>query len=358
MKMTNSRKHVGILRLLGALILAALLSAAMLYALHAVYQANFNSSALTMPYYLLFAISTFMLFLLLFLPANRPAKGFKTFVRWFLIIVLGLGIWAAGAIWNLQNERLFLPGQYQAADVESVKALPNTEHVSVQGKGSLTYDGWLWKNAPQGKAGLIIYFGGNGEFAARTTYNFATSAAFAQALAGFNVLTLDYPGYGLSRGDVGEEGIHQMALAAWDYAQNRADVDTARIVLAGWSLGTGAASRLADEKEPAGLILMAPFYSGAELLNDYVGFRAFDGWFSRLVRNKFHSDMYALTTGTDTLVIAAKDDVITAPAQAQRLAALYPRHTYILVAGGHDDAKNSLESWAAIYSFLQRIPAR
>ena len=353
--MTNSRKHVGILRSLGALILAALLSAAMLYGLHAIYQANFNSSALTMPYYLLFAISTFVLFLLLLLPANQPAKGFKTFVRWFLIIVLGLSIWVAGAVWNLQNERLFLPGQYQAADAELVKALPNTEHVIVQGKGGLSYDGWLWKNAPQGKAGLIIYFGGNGEFAARIVHGFATNAAFAQALAGFNVLSVDYPGYGLSQGEVGEEGIHQMALAAWDYAQSRADVDTARIVLAGWSLGTGAASRLADEKEPAGLILMAPFYSGAELLNDYVGMRVFDGWFSRLVRNKFQSNVYAPTTEAETLIIAAKDDAMIAPAQAKKLAILYPRHTYILVAGGHDAAKYSPESVAAIYSFLQGI---
>lgn len=356
--MTNSRKHVGILRSLGALILAALLSAAMLYGLHAIYQANFNSSALTMPYYLLFAISTFVLFLLLLLPANRPAKGFKTFVRWFLIIVLGLGIWAAGAVWNLQNERLFLPGHYQASDVELVKAEPDTEHVSVQGKGGLTYDGWLWKNAPQGKVGLIIYFGGNGEFAARAIYTYATNAAFAQALAGFNVLTIDYPGYGLSQGEVGEEGIHQMALAAWDYAQSRADVDTARIVLAGWSLGTGAASRLADEKEPAGLILMAPFYSGAELLNNYVGFRAFDGWFSKLVRNKFQNNFHAVATETEALIIAAKDDVMIAPAQAERLAALYPRHIYILVAGGHDAAKFSPESAAAIYSFLQRMLTR
>jgi hypothetical protein len=44
-----------------------------------------------------------------------------------------------------------------------------------------------------------------------------------------------------------------------------------------------------------------------------------------------------------------------APAQAEKLAALYPRHTYILVAGGHDAAKYSPESGAAIYSFLQRI---
>jgi pimeloyl-ACP methyl ester carboxylesterase len=353
--MTNSRKHAGILRSLGALILAALLSAAMLYGLHAIYQANFNTSAMTMPYYLLFAISTFVLFLLLFLPANRPAKGFKTFVRWFLIIILGLGIWAAGAVWNLQNERLFLPGNYQSADAGLVKEQPNTEHVSVQGKGDLMYDGWLWKNAPQGKAGLIIYFGGNGEFAARATYTFATNAAFAQALAGFNILTIDYPGYGISQGVVGEEGIHQMALAAWDYAHSRADVDITRIVLAGWSLGTGAASRLADEKEPAGLILMAPFYSGAELLNNYVGFHVFDGWFSRLVRNKFQNNVHAVTTDAETLVIAAKDDDMIPSAQAERLAALYPRHTYILVAGGHDAAKYSPESGAAIYSFLQRI---
>ncbi len=356
--MTNSRKHVGIFRSFGALILAALLSAAMLYGLHAIYQGYFKSSALTLPYYLLFGISTFVLFLVLLFPANWPAKRLKTFIRWFLIIVLGLGIWGAGAVWNLQNELLYLPGKYQAADAERVKLLPNAEHVSVQGKGGLTYDGWLWKNAAQGKAGLIIYFGGNDEFAARSVHDYAGSPAFAQALAGFNVLSVDYPGYGLSGGAVGEDSLYQMALAVWDYAQTRPDVDTARIVVSGWSLGTGVSARLADEKEPAGLILMAPFYSGAELMNHYVGFHVFDGWLLNLVRNKFQSDVYAATTQTEALIIAGKDDKLIAPEQAEKLAALYPRHSYILVAGGHDAAKHSPEAVAAVYSFLQKILAR
>lgn len=356
--MTNTRKHVGIFRSLGALILAALLSAAMLYGLHAIYQAYYKSSALTLPYFALFGISTFVLFLLLLFPANRPAKRLKTFFRWFLIITLGLSIWIAGAVWNLQNELLYLPGRYQAADVERAKLLPGTEHVSVQGEGGQTYDGWLWKNVVQGKAGLIIYFGGNDEFAARSVVNYASNPVFAQALAGFNVLTVDYPGYGLSGGDVGEDSLYQMALAVWDYAQTRLDVDTARIVLSGWSLGTGVSARLADEKEPAGVILMAPFFSGAELMNHYVGFHVFDGWLLNLVRNKFQSNVFAATTQTGALIIAGKDDELIAPEQAERLAALYPSHSYILVAGGHDAAKNSPDAMAAVYGFLQKILTR
>ena len=199
-------------------------------------------------------------------PANRPGRSFKNFLRWVLIVALSLGIAVGGIVWNLQNEMMYLTDYYNPAHEEKIKALPNMEEITVSDRSGQTYHGWLWKNAPE-RAGLVIYFGGNGEFAASSLGSMAGDAQISQALSGYNMLMVDNPGYGQSQGEPGEENIYRMALAVWDHMAGRADVDPQRIVLAKWSLGTGTAARLADEKEPAGLILMAPFYDGRELIN-------------------------------------------------------------------------------------------
>jgi hypothetical protein len=76
---------------------------------------------------------------------------------------------------------------------------------------------------------------------------------------GFNVIVVDYPGYGMSGGTPSEAGCYAAADAAYDYLLARNDVDHKRIVACGWSLGSGVAIHLASHRRLAGLATFSAF---------------------------------------------------------------------------------------------------
>lgn len=78
---------------------------------------------------------------------------------------------------------------------------------------------------------------------------------------GFNVLAPEYRGYGLSQ-EVAptEEGVYADARAAWSHLRSKG-VEPGRILLYGFSLGSGPAVQLATEKDAAGLVTEGAFIS-------------------------------------------------------------------------------------------------
>jgi hypothetical protein len=83
---------------------------------------------------------------------------------------------------------------------------------------------------------------------------------------GCRFFTFDYRGYGSNGGQATEAGTYLDAEAALAYLHNRPEVDPARIVFYGFSLGTGVAVELALREPSCGLILRAPFTSVRELI--------------------------------------------------------------------------------------------
>lgn len=85
---------------------------------------------------------------------------------------------------------------------------------------------------------------------------------------GAGLLTFDYRGYGRSAGVPSEAGTYEDAFAAYDWLRQRG-VPAGRIIVWGESLGGGIASKVAAEREVAGLVLQSTFTSipdvGAEL---------------------------------------------------------------------------------------------
>jgi pimeloyl-ACP methyl ester carboxylesterase len=79
--------------------------------------------------------------------------------------------------------------------------------------------------------------------------------------AGFDILAFDYRGYGRSSGRPSERGTFRDAVAARDALLRQADVDRARVLYLGESLGAAVALALAIELPPAGLILQSAFTS-------------------------------------------------------------------------------------------------
>jgi len=78
---------------------------------------------------------------------------------------------------------------------------------------------------------------------------------------GFNVLAVDYRGFGESEGAPTEKGIYADADAAWLYGVHDRGEDPRRIVVVGRSLGGAVAIELAHRRAPGALIVESTFTS-------------------------------------------------------------------------------------------------
>jgi fermentation-respiration switch protein FrsA (DUF1100 family) len=85
--------------------------------------------------------------------------------------------------------------------------------------------------------------------------------------SGFNVLVIDYRGFGLTPGNPSEQGVYEDAEAAYQALLARG-VPPNRIILLGHSLGSGPAVVLATRHKAAALVLFGAFTSIADAAAD------------------------------------------------------------------------------------------
>lgn len=99
-----------------------------------------------------------------------------------------------------------------------------------------------WLPAQGAAAGTVLHLHGN----AANVSNHLPLAAWLPR-AGFNVLMLDYRGFGRSEGRPTLDGVLADAHAALAYLRSRRDVDATRLIVFGQSLGGATALRLLAE---------------------------------------------------------------------------------------------------------------
>src|SRR5262249_9766849 len=114
--------------------------------------------------------------------------------------------------------------------------------------------GWIVKGAAS-PAPVVIYFGGNAEEVSWTLSDRRWPREWT-------IIGLNYRGYGASEGKPGQAALQSDALAVYDAVALRDDVDRARIVVFGRSLGTAIAAHVAAERPGvAAAVLVSPYDS-------------------------------------------------------------------------------------------------
>jgi uncharacterized protein len=126
-----------------------------------------------------------------------------------------------------------------------------TPHTVVTADGERIQVWHLPRDAPQAR---IIYFHGNG----------GNLSLWADVLAGlwqqgFDVVALDYRGYGLSTGRPSERGLYRDVDATLELAHDRLPRVDVPIVYWGRSLGTPMAAYAASRRAPDGIVLESGF---------------------------------------------------------------------------------------------------
>ena len=196
------------------------------------------------------------------------------------------------------------------------------EEVTVTTADGANLFGWI---LPEPTERWLVYFHGQGQ-----DVSHYLSVTTQLARLGYNVLTIDYRGYGRSDGVPSEAGLYADARATYDYLLQRG-ASPENIVLYGYSLGTGVVVDLAGKVEVGAVVLEAAYTSldaAAKAL-----YRVLP---SGLLRNRFESDVKIGAVTAPTLFIHAVDDRLIPIAQGRKLFELSPADkAFLEVAGGH-----------------------
>jgi uncharacterized protein len=271
-----------------------------------------------------------------------------------LLVVVAVLATPVALLWAFQRRLLYLPAPRTVPPAASV--LPGAEEVTFQTSDGLRLRGWFVPAAARGvgpgAAGpAVLVCNGNGG-------NRSMRAPLAAALArmGLHVLLFDYRGYGGNPGHPTEEGLAADARAALDHLVGRPEVDPARVVYFGESLGAAVALRLAVERPPAALVLRSPFASLAEVGRLHYPLVPV----SLLLRDRYDSAALAGRLAAPLLVVAGGRDRIVPAGHSRRLfaAAPQPKRLAVLDGADHNDHDLLAGPWllAELRRFLAGVP--
>lgn len=250
-------------------------------------------------------------------------RAMKTVVLFAAVVGAVLAL-----VWTLQRRLMYFP----AAHVPTPDAigLTSVEPVTFETADGLVLNGWFLAAPRPSPRFTILVFNGNAG-------NRAHRGPLATALNqhGFQVLLLDYRGYGGNPGTPSESGLVEDSRAARAYVLGRSDVDASRLVYFGESLGAAVAVGLAAEYPPAALILRSPFTSMADVGQYHYPFLPV----RLLLRDRFPSIDRIHLIRSPLLVIAGARDRIVPIQQSRRLytAASDPKTIVIVPGADHND---------------------
>lgn len=157
---------------------------------------------------------------------------------------------------------------------------------------------------------LIFYFHGNGE-----DVNLAKELlTHIRDHLNINVLAIEYPGYGLYKGDASEVQIQADAEAVFDYFTTKMGMHPKNIILFGRSIGGGPATWLASRRNIGALVLMSAFTSIRAVVQHLVG-----KWAQYLVKERFNNLEYISRVTCPTFIVHGLKDKLIPFKHAQEL---------------------------------------
>jgi fermentation-respiration switch protein FrsA (DUF1100 family) len=262
-----------------------------------------------------------------------------TVLKWLLMAILIGYLGGLAVLFFKQRSMLFpIPPVGRTAPAEA--GLPQAEeHVLTTADGEKVI---IWHVPARLGRPVVIFFPGNGDFLAGRVSRFRDITA-----DGTGLVALSYRGYAGSSGAPSEHGLMLDAQAAYEFTSARYGAD--RIVVWGFSLGTGVAVALAAEHPVGKLILEAPYTSTVDIAGAMLRIVPV----SLLMRDQFHSDRRIAKITVPLLIMHGSDDPAIPIAFGERLFAMAhePKQFVRFPGGGHEN----LDDFGAIDTARQFI---
>lgn len=179
--------------------------------------------------------------------------------------------------------------------------------------------------------GLVYYLKGNsksikgwGKFAVDFT------------LHNYDVIMIDYRGFGKSTGKLSQESMKRDALYVYDKIKEK--VKESRIIVYGRSLGTGLATKVASMNNPKALILACPYFSMIKNVKRYLPLIPL----GLIMRYRMPTYKWIKYVDCPINIIHGTNDRVIRFKSSLRLSKLKPNSTklYPIIGGGHKNLHN------------------
>ena len=201
----------------------------------------------------------------------------------------------------------------------------------------------VWELHPGAGPGLV-YFGGQGDDVGADLSEF--DAAFPDCA----LYLVNYRGYGGSTGQPREADLITDAETVYDWVA----AHHGHVVAMGRSLGTGVATALASRRPVAGLVLVTPYDSIANVASDRYP------WLPvrLLIKDSYDSVTRIRQVKAPVLVLVAGHDQSILKPRTDALIAAIPggsAHTVVIPAAGHNDIQDFPAYWPSLQGFMSAV---
>jgi pimeloyl-ACP methyl ester carboxylesterase len=159
--------------------------------------------------------------------------------------------------------------------------------------------------------GAVLYLHGNAG-----TIDHWSGIAPDYAASGYDLMILDYRGYGKSDGDIdSEEQFLADVSAAYTMLAKRYD----NVVIIGYSIGTGPSAYLASKYDPSALVLQAPYYNLVEIADSRIPFVP-----DFIKKYRFETNLFLPKVKCPVYIFHGTDDRLISFSNGERLYKLLP----------------------------------
>jgi hypothetical protein len=190
--------------------------------------------------------------------------------------------------------------------------------------------------------GLILYFHGN----SRSIKGWAKYAQDFYRYQ-YDVVLVDYRGFGKSTGKRSEADMLQDMQVVYNHLTEK--VPEQHMIVYGRSIGSGFATKVASDNKPRYLILDAPYFSFAKVVQRYLPFLP-SQW---VLRYHLRTDKWITRVNCHTYILHGTKDWLIPISHSQKLQELNPHKiTLIRIPGG---GHNNLPSFHEYHNFIRDI---
>lgn len=242
-----------------------------------------------------------------------------------LLVVLGLYVAANFVIYFWQEKFLFKPEklpsdfEFKYGDIEFLEY--NLEPVPGVNINGIHF-------CQEKPKGVVLYLKGN----SRSIKGWGRFAVDFTRL-GYDVIMIDYRGFGKSTGKRTEEGIKRDLQYIYDELKKQ--VKEKYIILYGRSLGSGFAAKLASTNNPRMLILESPYYSVRHVAKRYTPFLPL----SLILRFPIRTYKWLKHVQCPIKILHGTNDKLIPYKTAVKLSKIKPENTrlYSIIGAGHNN---------------------
>jgi len=238
-----------------------------------------------------------------------------------LKVLLGLYIIVCGLLYFFQEKVIFHPEKLAANYAFDFGG--NVEELNFKAHDGKLLNGLLFK--AENSKGLIFYLHGNA--GSLRTWGFVAETYTA---LNYDVFILDYRSFGKSEGEINSQAQlfedNQLMYDAFkkQYAEEK-------IIILGYSIGTGMAAKLASDNHPQQLILQAPYYNLTDLMRQKFSLAP-----TFLLKYKFATNKYLTHCAMPITIFHGTQDAVIPYESSIKLKAEFDKIKLITLNGqGH-----------------------